>query len=512
MSHLSDNETLIDTLLREQQELSAVELFSARHSSHEKPALESYYRDLIPLSGPGKGEQYAFEVDLDKCSGCKACVTACHSLNGLDEDETWRDIGQLLTGPAAKPVTQTITTACHHCAEPGCMTGCPVKAYEKDEATGIVRHLDDQCIGCQYCSLMCPYDVPKYSKKRGIVRKCDMCYSRLSNGEAPACVQGCPNAAITIRVIPKVELGRRAAEGVFLTGAPSPRVTTPSTIYTTSREFISGPLWGEPEEIKPAADHWPLVFMLVLMQAAAGVATVNFALQKGSDNRATYIALILCMAALAVSMAHLGRPAGAWRWFLGLKTSWLSREIAAFSLFAGALSALTGAVFIQFVPKLTPILAGVTAATGLIATLTSVFVYAVTKREFWRVRLTAPKFFLSTLLLGSAIVWALNPSVIFGVSTAVFALLKLASESTERLKGSAALHRSKRLLTEHLGAQTRIRACLLLVGGIIMPLVATMLNAPAIVPLICLVALVVGESMERRLFFRAMAQGGMPGL
>ena len=37
--------------------------------------------------------QYAFDVDLDSCSGCKACVSACHSLNGLDEDETWRDVG-----------------------------------------------------------------------------------------------------------------------------------------------------------------------------------------------------------------------------------------------------------------------------------------------------------------------------------------------------------------------------------------------------------------------------------
>ena len=45
------------------------------------------------------------------------------------------------------------------------MNGCPVGAYEKDADTGIVRHLDDQCIGCSYCILKCPYDVPKYSKK-----------------------------------------------------------------------------------------------------------------------------------------------------------------------------------------------------------------------------------------------------------------------------------------------------------------------------------------------------------
>ena len=43
----------------------------------------------------------------------------------------------------------------------GCLNGCPVLAYEKDPVTGIVRHLDDQCIGCQYCMLKCPYDVPQ---------------------------------------------------------------------------------------------------------------------------------------------------------------------------------------------------------------------------------------------------------------------------------------------------------------------------------------------------------------
>ena len=82
----------------------------------------------------------------------------------------------------AEPYQQTVTTACHHCVEPACLEGCPVLAYEKDAETGIVRHLDDQCIGCQYCVLKCPYDVPKYSAKRGIVRKCDMCYDAPRRG------------------------------------------------------------------------------------------------------------------------------------------------------------------------------------------------------------------------------------------------------------------------------------------------------------------------------------------
>src|ERR1044071_186848 len=155
----------LDELLDEQQTLTAVQRFADKHDRHEVPAQAKYYRDLIPLAKPRPGEQYAFTVDLDKCSGCKACVTACDSLNGLDEGEMWRGVGLLIAEPAAPSAIslhQHVTTACHHCVEPGCADGCPVLAYEKDPVTGIVRHLDDQCIGCQYCVMKCPYDVPKY--------------------------------------------------------------------------------------------------------------------------------------------------------------------------------------------------------------------------------------------------------------------------------------------------------------------------------------------------------------
>jgi formate dehydrogenase iron-sulfur subunit len=193
--------SLVDLLLDEQQQLTAVERFAQRHADARAPIQERWYRDLIPASSPGPGEQYAFRVDLDLCTGCKACVTACHNLNGLGEEETWRDVGLLIGEEPSAPSLQTVTTTCHHCEEPACLAGCPVRAYEKDPVTGIVRHLDDQCIGCQYCVLKCPYDVPKYDASRGIVRKCDMCSDRLSAGEAPACVQGCPTSAITIDVV-----------------------------------------------------------------------------------------------------------------------------------------------------------------------------------------------------------------------------------------------------------------------------------------------------------------------
>src|SRR5687768_10589117 len=90
-------ESLIDELLADQQTLTAVERFSRLHEGGQLDhAQGQYYRNLIPLEKPRSGEQYAFTVDLDACSGCKACVTACHSLNGLDESETFRDVGGLV--------------------------------------------------------------------------------------------------------------------------------------------------------------------------------------------------------------------------------------------------------------------------------------------------------------------------------------------------------------------------------------------------------------------------------
>src|ERR1700710_2509773 len=113
--------TLIDDLLAEQRELTAVEIFSRAHDDQDVRGF--LYRELLPATPPAPGQQYAFEVNLDQCSGCKACVSACHSLNGLDEGETWRGVGLLVDAPSAHDLKrkaqrgfqQNVTTACHHC-------------------------------------------------------------------------------------------------------------------------------------------------------------------------------------------------------------------------------------------------------------------------------------------------------------------------------------------------------------------------------------------------------------
>src|SRR5260221_6263398 len=88
--------SFLDELLAEQQRLTAIEHFAHKHEQGALPVETKRYRDLVPLAKPRPCEQYAFIVDLDKCSGCKACVSACHSLNGLDEGEMWRSVGLLI--------------------------------------------------------------------------------------------------------------------------------------------------------------------------------------------------------------------------------------------------------------------------------------------------------------------------------------------------------------------------------------------------------------------------------
>jgi Fe-S-cluster-containing dehydrogenase component/DMSO reductase anchor subunit len=418
--------TLIDDLLAEQQALTAVERFSRQHERAALPAQARYYRELIPLTKPQAGEQYAFAVDLDICTGCKACVSACHSLNGLDEGETWRDIGLLHGGTTDEPWQQTVTTACHHCVDPACLAGCPVCAYEKDAETGIVRHLDDQCIGCQYCVLKCPYDVPKYSAKRGIVRKCDMCHSRLAAGEAPACVQACPSAAISIRIVEKAGLAAACTPTErLLPGAFASDYTKPTTTYTSRRAMPENARPGNSAALHLEHAHWPLIGMLVLTQLAAGLyvcaAALGLLTSAGflpAQSLFAAVAFAILNLGLAVSVLHLGRPLGAWRAFLGLRTSWMSREILAFSVFAGAAAAFagsawwdTGASFlpaIRIVERLvhpaslaTP-LATISGVLGLAGVWCSAMIYVDTRRAFWNRRQTFTRFFGATLLLGTA--------------------------------------------------------------------------------------------------------------
>ncbi len=403
-------------LLGEQQELPFAERFAQTQASSQFQQ-SRFYRELIPDRQPNPGEQLAFQVNLDACTGCKACVSACHSLNGLDEDETWRDVGLLIGHDPETPYQQHITTACHHCVDPACLNGCPVLAYEKDPVTGIVRHLDDQCIGCQYCVLTCPYDVPKYSEKRGIVRKCDMCFNRLARDEAPACVQACPSGAITIQIVSLNSVVAATAENERLVpGTFKSSYTQPTTAYVSRKPIPENARPIDQSRLRLEPPHWPLIVMLVLTQMAAGLVVTTGALtfsdQTGFKMIIGSASLAICTmlaAGLAASILHLGRPLGAWRAWLGLRTSWMSREIVAFGGFFGLALALTIVAWLPprsalFDPSVQPNLliqgTRITAVLGILSIACSAMIYIDTQRPFWAWPQVLPKFFGSVIVTG----------------------------------------------------------------------------------------------------------------
>ncbi len=502
---MSDSQprTLIDDLLHEQRLLTAVERFSQKHERHELPAQEKYYRDLIPLNRPQPGEQYAFAVNLDTCTGCKACVSACHSLNGLDDDESWRGVGMMFGGSRIEPWQQTVTSACHHCEDPACANGCPVLAYEKDPETGIVRHLDDQCIGCQYCVLKCPYDVPKYSKRLGIVRKCDMCQGRLAANEAPACVQACPNEAIRIEV---VKTGTVRSERL-LPGTFESSYTRPTTTYNSSRTMPSNALPADASTPRLEHAHWPLIAMLVLTQAAVGVYGAAVFEQK-----LAVAATVLLHAGLGVSVLHLGRPLGAWRFFLGLRKSWMSREILAFSAFAGAGSTFAATVFFGW--KIAPLLGLGAIGLGAISVACSAMIYVDTRRPWWSARLTFGKFFGTSLVLGMHGFAIAAASPLAGVCAVAAHWLLAAWETgfclVAREDANHAAHRSaitaKRLLSS--AQDLRITALLLSAGATALSFSTASYLPTVVAALFAFMAVVA----ERYVFFTAASAPKMPGL
>src|SRR5262245_22541085 len=101
----------------------------------------------MPARLPRTGEQYRFHVAMGRCIGCKCCVVACNEQNGNPASINWRRVGEIEGGfyPAAS--RSYLSMSCNHCADPTCLSGCPVDAYSKDSVTGIVRHSAEACIG-----------------------------------------------------------------------------------------------------------------------------------------------------------------------------------------------------------------------------------------------------------------------------------------------------------------------------------------------------------------------------
>jgi len=371
-----------------------------------------------------------------------------------------------------------------------------------------------------------------------------MCTGRLSAGEAPACVQGCPTEAISIGVVETAELAALLAvdtdERVAPT-APRSALTSPTTVYLTRKPVPSEVVAADDHRVVPATNHPPLVAMLVLTQVSVGVVVLGVAMSSttdwfGSTGRLgagpALVAWLTTVVAIAASVMHLGRPTMAWRALLGLGHSWLSREILAFGVYA-TLGALTAVAAIGSLPAQVSVGAGVaTSVAGLLGVFCSAQLYAVTGRSFWRLDRTLIRFVVTMAVTGAAVLtavaslvvslhtadWQLEPMrraavvVVFIGTVAGLAAVELHRRRHAGHGGE--LGRSEALLAGPLrssrtsGVALAITACIAAVLSLLFQATSTASGAAWV---LAAVAAIAASWIERRLFFVAVAPDRMPG-
>ncbi|MBN1198540.1 MAG: 4Fe-4S binding protein [Bacteroidales bacterium] len=160
-----------------------------------------------PSAGKGGIEYRGMLYDSTLCKGCHGCEFDCAEANGLPYPELGQDLPPIrTTSETQRTVVNTYSTSkgevfvkvqCMHCNEPACVAACLTQAMFKSKA-GPVIWREDKCMGCRYCMVSCPFNIPKfeYHSPNPKIIKCDLCYNRLKTGEIPACAANCPNEAL----------------------------------------------------------------------------------------------------------------------------------------------------------------------------------------------------------------------------------------------------------------------------------------------------------------------------
>jgi anaerobic dimethyl sulfoxide reductase subunit B (iron-sulfur subunit) len=283
-----------------------------------------------------------FFFDAAACSGCKACHVACMDRHGLDADTPWRRVSEVVGGGWERDgaawrntvFAYHLSISCNHCEKPICLEGCPTRAITRRD-DGVVLIEQDRCMGCGYCSWICPYGSPQFRADLGVMTKCSFCAEDLDAGLEPACVTACP-----VRALDAGELDRLAERHGTNPGAEDPaplpdrELTEPALLLAPHAE---SPRSGGPDvELTPRPPRglreWSLVVFTVLSQTAAGLTLFAGGLRGYTpdlDPVVLPVVIGLLAAAMCGSLLHLGRKRNTVRAISNLESSWLSREILA---------------------------------------------------------------------------------------------------------------------------------------------------------------------------------------
>jgi Fe-S-cluster-containing dehydrogenase component len=156
-------------------------------------------------------------VDTTVCIGCRNCEWACKDAHGLPAGDLNSYEDRTILETKRRPNTKALTVVneyspgkysnlpvdikvqCMHCDHPACVSACIVGAFSKQE-NGSVIWDTDMCIGCRYCMVACPWQIPAFEYDKALnplIMKCDFCFERTKEGKLPACVSICPVEALT---------------------------------------------------------------------------------------------------------------------------------------------------------------------------------------------------------------------------------------------------------------------------------------------------------------------------
>jgi Fe-S-cluster-containing dehydrogenase component len=328
----------------------------------------------------------AFLLDVETCVGCHACVVACTNENGLAPGRSWRRV--VTFNPDRLPGLPVfhLSVACHHCLDAPCLRQCPAAAIRRDAHTGAVLIDEGRCVGCRYCSWVCPYDAPVFDDGSGVMRKCTWCVHRLVERLLPACVGSCPVGALRLEEHGSAAgwqppgFPDRASRPAIRFESPRARATSaPAGVgagaATTARtaDATAGPGGaaahaggaavavgeGRPAgDVQPAAmpdivpagapprisfrAEWPLAVFTFVAEVLTGVAV---GMVLGGPRVPWWAFAGAGVLGALIAAAHLGRPDRAWRAALNWRTSWLSREVLSYAMFvaAGSIAAMRSA-------------------------------------------------------------------------------------------------------------------------------------------------------------------------
>ena len=172
--------------------------------------------------------------DVTRCIGCRTCVVKCKEANGLPPNRSadgLYDVPTDLDGNTKNVIklavlhdrTAFMKMQCMQCVDPACVSVCMIGALRKNASTGVVEYDKDGCVGCRYCQVACPFNVPKFTWEKAApqIVKCEMCRHRSDEKRGgayaianPACCEVCPRAAVIYgtRAELLLEAGRRLRE------------------------------------------------------------------------------------------------------------------------------------------------------------------------------------------------------------------------------------------------------------------------------------------------------------